>query len=610
MSNTQNIKIKSEIDHLRSKPTMYIGSVDSPRRLIGEIIDNALDESLNGHSSRTIIETGSDDLGDFYKVTDFGRGLPLNRIGSGTQILLKGELVEGEDIAAKLIFIKLFSSGKFDKENYEISAGTHGIGLTAVNALCESLQIITESKGFRYELNLSKGEVVSESLIEKEVQTSFTTIVAYPDKTIFGSTKCQLDERSLQLAKVEIPNCSITVNGEEVQPLKFTDIFQEPLLYPKEFTCEFKASDLAEIPNSCRGLRFKVHWNWSKDQFDNRNAGSVNLISVNRGVHCKVGRQVICKALSQLLTDRQPRDFELGLRYYVSSFLPDTAFSSQSKEDLTKSNSLTSLSAKIQESVYSVCKKLDWSVIDAKIRLYREMTNKLSSMELIKEVVKKGAGKVPNRNLGIGMYDCNSRDRKDTELFIVEGDSAAGGLVKMRDRKTQAILPLKGKVLNVGASSDLKRILGNAEIKSLVNCIGVGLREMEDTECRRYDRIIIFADADADGLNIAGLLLGAFGYLFPKLLAGGFVYMLKNPLYAQGGKFIYEESELNRRKPFDRFKGLGELDPDQLALIALDAKTRTLIQLKVDEDYEIEDLINLVSNAQPKRELMESKNLI
>lgn len=609
---SQKIQILQELEHIRLRPGMYIGDVATPKRLIGELVDNALDECLNGHSTKLVVKTEKLEKNlNKYTVRDYGRGLPTDLIPTGSIRIENGIETPEVDVAAKLLFLKLFSGGKFDKENYEISSGLHGVGLTVVNALSNSVIVTTRTRSMdkAYRIEFSQGIVISETYLDSEFEVG-TEISCIPDPHVFTTTKAPIDERALKLAKLELPHVSFELDGVEVTPLKFEEIFPEQMIYSEPFVAEFDSKSVENLPVKYKGTRIRVYFNWVKDQFDVRWAGSVNLLSVNQGQHVKTARSCVTKALSSLIANRQARDFEIGLRLYVASFVPDVGFTSQSKENLSKADALKDLDKRIQQSIHTSIKSCDFGLIEAKILSYLESMNKLSSMELVKQVVKLGSGKVPNRNLGIGMFDCTARDRTDTELFIVEGDSAAGGLVKERDRKSQAILPLKGKVLNVSASNDFKRILKNKELKALINCIGVGLRDLEDTDRRRYDRIIIFSDADPDGQQIASLLIGAFGYLFPKLLKEGYVYMLKNPLYSQGGKFIYEEKDLNRKKPFDRFKGLGELDPDQLAEIALNKDKRTLIQLKIEEDYEVEDIINLVANPGPKKELMETHGLI
>jgi len=182
-------------------------------------------------------------------------------------------------------------------------------------------------------------------------------------------------------------------------------------------------------------------------------------------------------------------------------------------------------------------------------------------------------------------------------------------LVKKRDRKTQAVLPLRGKTLNVSASGNIKRILGNREITAMVNSIGVGIKGNEDLNCRRYDRIIVLADADFDGKNIASLILGALAYLTPKLLCSGRVYLTKSPLYMQNGNYLEDDKSLDRSKPFSHFKGLGELNPDDLYTVALNKTTRNLIQLTTDSS-EVQGIVNLVGTPEAKKELMLSRGLI
>ena len=594
---TQSVQVLDGIDHIRLRPAMYVSDVSTPKNLVREIIDNSLDECVNGHSKYLEVTTGIGSGLNFYRVTDHGRGLPLY------EMEVKGEV----GIAAKFLFTSLFSSGKFTKDNYEISSGLHGIGLTAANALSAQLEVITVSNGQFYRLVFEKGILVDEELRGTSQDGHFTTITSWPDPTIFTSTKVNIDDRSLKIAKSQLPNVTMMIDGECVKPIEFKEIFPEEMIFSKNFEYEYTHSTgLSDV--FCKGLKLKVMYNWSKSDYDFRYQGSVNLISVNSGVHIKTIKSLICSSIGQFGIEKS--DGETGLRIFVIAFLPDAEFGSQSKEKLERSHSLKHITPIVSVLLDKSLKgTTGFEVLKNKIMYFKEMNDKLSNMEIVKEKVKLGKGNTPSRNLGIGIYECSSRDRHDTELFIVEGDSAGGGLVTKRDRKTQAVLPLRGKTLNVSASENIKRILGNREITAMINSIGAGIRGGEDLNCRRYDRIILISDADPDGLNVTSLILGALAYLTPKLLCSGRVFLIKAPLFKQGELYLNDDNYLDKSKPFSHFKGLGEMPPDDLAFIALNKSNRNLIQL-TSSMSEIQCIINLVGTPESKKELMISRGLI
>ncbi len=600
MSKEQNIKILEEFDHIRLRPGMYIGVTDTPKTLVREVLDNSLDECLNGYSPSMSILTGKDDEGHWAEVTDAGRGLPQYEMEDG------GEM----QVAAKLLFVKLFSGGKFDKDNYQISSGLHGVGLTVCNALSHKLQVTTWNGETRYELEFSRGLVVKESKSPDE-SASGTRVRIYPDAEIFTTTKFDVDTRSFQVAMTQRSGLSININGKEIEELKFSDIYTEPMLLPEPLILNYTHKEDTSHPTETdrNGFEFRVMMNWAEAEFDTRTVGSLNLISVNAGLHIRTAKNMVETVLHEKFGRFDPRDYSTGLRFHVSAFVPDPQFSSQSKETLTKSLSLQYSTGDILTKFRKSLKGIDFEPLLTKIEKYKHSMKKLSQMDFVNSVVKKGSGRAPSRNLGLGIYECTAKNRDNTELFIVEGKSAAGGLVMERNKSTQAVLPLRGKTLNVASSGDLESILSNTEIKAMVNSVGVGISPEEDMERVRYDKIIIFADADPDGKNIAGLILGAFCWLTPELAKSGRLYVLKTPLYKQGGKYLYTDEDLDKKKPFKRFKGLGEMNPDELAVVSLHEETRQLIQLDVNDDN-IDEILALVGTGRAKKELLTNRGII
>lgn len=580
-SNEQKIKVLKPLEHLRERASMYIGSTDNTDVLYRESIDNAIDECMNGYSQEMRIKYLKED--DLYgiSVEDCGRGLPQYELNGAP--------------ACRLLFTELFSGGKFDHSNYKFSSGLHGVGMTATNALTAKMRITTWNGKSQYFAETSRGVLLKEEFTPSD-HPSGTIIEAFGDPEIFTSTKPKVDITSLRIAKTQMPDVKISLNDEEITPLSYADLFNEEKLIDEEFKFNYEDGD----------IKWQIIFGWSKHDFDCRSLGTCNLISVNRGLHLKLTRNAICEALSEKLGCMNA---DIGLRYHVAVYVPDASFSSQSKENLTKSNALKDAYDSVLKGLKKYLKDFDFEVLRNKILKYKESMNNLSKSEFISSKVKKGSGKSPNRNLGLGIYECSSKDREGTELFIVEGKSAASGLVATRDTKKHAILPLRGKTLNVCSADDIERILNNKEIRAMVNTVGVGIYPDEDLDKIRYDKIIIASDADVDGANIAALVLGAFAYLTPELLKSGKIYRVKTPLYYQDGKYFFDDKGLDKKKPFSRFKGLGECMPEELAEFTF-GENRILEQLIVTNDEELNYIRALVGTSSAKKALLQERKLI
>lgn len=581
MAEEQKIKVLSNMEHIRLRPGMYIGDTENCETLYREVIDNATDECMNGYSNSLKVDYLKEDSMQGICVEDTGRGLPQYEVNGVP--------------AARLLFTELFSGGKFDHTNYKFSSGLHGVGMTACNALSAKTRITSWNGKSKYYAETCRGELLKEE-ITPDSHPSGTRVEVFGDPEIFNSVKPKVDVTSLRIAKSQMPEVDVSLNGEIINPLAYSDLFNEEKLIEQEFKFNYETDD----------LKWLVIFGWSKHDFDCRSFGTCNLISVNRGLHLKLTRSAICEALEEKLGCPNA---DIGLRFHVAVYIPDANFSSQSKENLTKSESLKSSYAEVLKRLKKYLKEFDFEILRTKILKYKESMNNLSKSEFISSKVKKGSGKSPSRNLGLGIYECSAKDREGTELFIVEGKSAASGLVATRDTKKHAILPLRGKTLNVCSADDIERILNNKEIRAMVNTVGVGIYPDEDLDKIRYDKIIIASDADVDGANIAALVLGAFAYLTPELLKSGKIYRMKTPLYEQGGTYYYDDKGLDKKKSFNRFKGLGEMDPDQLAQIAF-GENRILEQLIVTNDEELSYIKSLVGSGSTKKALLQERNLI
>lgn len=583
MSGEQKIKFLSELEHIQTRPGMYVGDVSTPKTLVRELIDNSTDEFLNGHATRIEIEV--DPSFKHYIVRDNGRGLPLYKV----------EEFENQR-AAKLLFTKLFSGAKFDHSAYTFSAGLHGVGLTVVNALSSEVWVRVSKEGQLYSLSLVNGEAVRESLDHPKTLTWWSTeVTCFPNSQYFKSLRAAIDTLPLQLVKGMFPKGTILLNGENIQPFDFR----------KSLETELVGSHAYSMKVALGTIIFEVHFGWSLDQNNAQTRGTVNLVS-STGWHERKALSALGKALCELAPDSisTPEDAQYGLRVFSNVFTQEPVFTSQTKERLSYINDEPPSFDKqlIEEFKKRLRAHEDVTeMVIRKIVTYKRQLAKLSDTELVSSVVRTGNDKRKGRGVGIDIWECTTTQRDKAELYIVEGQSAAGHVRKTRNVLTQAVLPLRGKPLNAVVADDLKQILENEEMLSLINCIGAGVSPHVDISGLRYGKILIAADADADGAQISNLILGALVYLIPEVVYAGHIYEVLSPLYEQDGKYFYEMTELNTRKHFERFKGLGSMNPDEVESTIVNPKTRRLRRITLDDR---ERILNIMQSSFEKKRIM------
>lgn len=584
MSTDQKIKFLSEIEHIQTRPGMYVGDVTTPKTLVRELVDNSVDEYLNGHASRIdiVIDPGK----GIYTVRDNGRGLPLYQV----------EEFNGER-AAKLLFTKLFSGAKFDHSAYKFSSGLHGVGLTVVNALSSEVQVRVIKENKLYTLCLQNGEEYGEAydtLKEKGIWWS-TEVTCFPSSKHFKSTKTTIDTLPLQLVKGMFPKGRITVNGEDITPFDFKESLDVSLVENHAYHMKVTLGTVI----------FEVHFGWAEAENNVQSKGTVNLVLSN-GWHERKVIGLLGKAFCELAPDMlsSSEDAAYGLRIFTNLFTQEPIFTSQTKDRLSYIKDEPSDLDKHLLDAVKKCLKSNEEVTQAvinKIVAYKRQLAKLSDSELVNSVVRTGNDKRRGRGVGTNIWECSTTDRTKAELYIVEGQSAAGHVRKTRNLQTQAVLPLRGKPLNAVVADDLKQILENEEMLSLINCIGAGVTPHVDLSAMRYGKILIASDADADGAQISNLILGALVYLIPEVVVAGRVYEVLSPLYEQDGKYFYNLDEVNTRKHFERFKGLGSMNPDEVETTIVNPKTRRLQKISLDDRDRI---LHILQSSFEKKRIM------
>lgn len=593
------IKVLEELEHVRLRPGMYIGSTETPLHLCYEILDNALDEANNGHATQIDINISN----DWISVSDNGRGIPQTDV---------------DGVPAPIVLCtKLFSGGKFDSENYKLHIGLHGLGLTVVNALSKTMTLATvrfnknvepwgEWKAFV--INFEQGKLVKTKRYDingnspisynQGTEVSFTA-----DPTIFKSTNlesCIKDiKRRVRLALVSIPSVKIYLNGELLRPYS-----SEELIDSTDIKCIEASLD----------RNFLIVGYSTRLSSEGGRYGAVNLLPVDKGTHINFARQVLLEAWKPLISGQriEPKDVLIGSTLFIGVMVDDPQFTSQIKDSLTSSipNSgklFDSLVSQIRKYL-STNEKIASSLIQ-KFLDYRQSIDRLSSTNYLDSVIKLGTDDESSlRRTSIPkLTDCSSSSREETELFIVEGESAAGSLRAVRNPKFHAILPLRGKILNI-IDKPIQQVLDNQETRSLINGIGAGAYSKTDISKIRYGKIIIMTDADHDGLNIRALIIGIFNYAMPHIIENGKLYYMEAPLFGTYNKNqfvpIYDESEV-KSKNVQRFKGLGEMNANEIKEVAF-SSTRRLVQV-TNPSIEVTQLVG--SSFSKKQLLIDSKLL-
>ena len=592
----ENIQVLEGLEAVRKRPGMYIGTTGPAglHHLVWEIVDNSIDEALAGFASKVDVEILP---GDIISVTDDGRGMPVDihpKTGKS---------------AVETIFTVLHAGGKFDGSSYKVSGGLHGVGASVVNALSEWLEVYVNRNGKQYYQRFERGHVVADL---KEVGTSThtgTKVVFKADPIMFTETTIYTYEtlraRIQQLAFLN-KGISLSITDNRVEPAVENKYFYEGGI--KEYV-EFLNAGKKLVSQKimyCEGEKDNIQVEVAL-QYNDTYSGSIfsftnNIHTHEGGTHEEGFRLALTRTIKNYATSNNllKKDEELnnedvreGLVAVVSVKHPNPQFEGQTKTKLGNTEVRAIVSQCLgealerhflenpQEAKAIIEKCLLASRARIAARKAREATRRKSPLD--------------NLSFASKLADCRSKDPEKSELYIVEGDSAGGSAKSGRDSEYQAILPLRGKVLNV-QKVRLERALSNNEIISLIQAIGTGIGEEFDINKARYKKIVIMTDADVDGEHICILLLTFFFRFMPELIEHGYIYVAKPPLYkaqfgAKNVRYAYSDEELEQfkrefpeRKPdVQRYKGLGEMDPEQLWETTMDPTTRTLVQVHLED---------------------------
>ena len=614
------IEVLSGLDPVRKRPGMYTDT-SCPNHLIQEVLDNSVDEALSGHCSRIKVNLYKD---GYIQISDNGRGMPVD--------IHPEHKVSG----VELIMCKLHAGAKFSGNEYNFSGGLHGVGVSVVNALSANLNVTIKRESKEFEISFADGEKIKElkQIGEVGVQNSGTTIKFLPNKKYFESEKIQKNhlKHLLKAKAVLCPGLQIDfVDEKKSEKVKWlyedglnsyliessSDI---DLLIDESIICS-KSTDTQEV-------EFAI--NWSKNiRKDLLNETYVNLIPTPQGgSHFNGFKSGLLDALKEFCEYRNllPKGLKLvaddivsNSIFVVSSKLQNPQFAGQTKERLDSKDHMSFVSS-VTKDTLSIWfnKHTEEGEKIAEVAIHSAQQRAKASKTVERKKTFKGPA-LPGK-----LSDCNSEDLNETELFLVEGDSAGGSAKQARERSFQAIMPLRGKILNTwDLESD--EIIKSQEIKNLSTAIGV-LPGNADISSLRYGKICILADADSDGLHIATLLCALFLRHFRSLVQEGRIFIAMPPLYRIdcGKEVLYaldetqkeqaiKEFKSKKGKPkinIQRFKGLGEMNPSQLRETVMDPETRQLVRLSIsatDNANAMMDLLLSKKNAPARKEWLEKK---
>ena len=618
------IQILEGLEAVRKRPGMYIGSTSTRglHHLVYEIVDNSVDEALAGYCDEIQVDINKDNS---VTVSDNGRGIPVG-------INHKAGLP-----AVEVVFTILHAGGKFGGGGYKVSGGLHGVGASVVNALSEWLEVEIYHEGHIYKQRYERGNVMYKLKIvgECEPDRSGTKVTFLPDKEIFEDTIFDYDTLKQRFREMAFLTRGLRIvlrdwRGEELHEHTFH--YEGGI---KEFVTYLNRSKtpLYEQIIYCEGSKDGVYVEVAmqhNDSYSDNTYGFVNNITTPEGgTHVEGFRSALTKTFNdyarknKLLKDSEPNlsgeDIREGLTAIISVKIEDPQFEGQTKQKLGNSeargavNNIVSTQLEIfLEQNPNVAKvTVEKSVMAQRAReaarKARDLTRRKSALE---------GSSLPGK-----LADCSDKDPANCEIYIVEGDSAGGSAKTARDRATQAILPLRGKILNV-EKARLDKIYANAEIKAMITAFGTGIHDDFDISKLRYHKIIIMTDADVDGAHISTLLLTFLYRFMPDLIKEGYVYLAQPPLYKlEKNKkvwYAYSDEELDSilrevgrdsNNKIQRYKGLGEMDAEQLWETTMDPEHRILLRVTMDEETSSELDLTFTTlmgdKVEPRREFIE-----
>ena len=625
-----SIKVLKGLDAVRKRPGMYIGDTDDGsglHHMVFEVVDNSIDEALAGHCKNIAVTINSDNT---VTVEDDGRGIPVD--------MHKGEKMS----AAEVIMTQLHAGGKFDHDSYKVSGGLHGVGVSVVNALSEKLSLNIYRDGNEYEINFKDGTSIKPLKKIGKTKKKGTKINFLPSKNIFSSIKFSssiLEKRIRELAFLNKGISISLIDDSQKKKKEFVHKYdggiiefvrhinkKKPILINKNEKEIFKKP--VYVTSTKNNVVVECSFEWNAGYAEEVLPFTNNIPQKDGGTHLLGFRSALTRVINKYSSDRNKKskislsgeDIKEGLTAVLSIKMPDPKFSSQTKDKLVSSEIRNIVEHIISEKVST------W--FDQNPSIAKTVIEKITQAAMAREVARKARDSVRRKGtfelsgLPGKLADCQIQKREGTELFIVEGDSAGGSAKQGRVREYQAVLPLRGKILNTFVNGKkngedqntkaLSKMMSSSEIVTLINALGTGSKDF-NIENLRYDKIIIMTDADVDGSHIRTLLLTFFNnFPFNQLIENGHVYLAQPPLfkvtksnrsvYIKDEKslenYILESSKVDKKikkgtseymkfmqeqkekLSIQRFKGLGEMNPEELWQTTLNPDNRTMLRIQ------------------------------
>jgi len=592
----KDIAVLSDLEAVRKRPGMYIGNVGvrGLHHLLWEVVDNSVDEALAGFCKNIKVILHSDGSAS---VEDDGRGIPVDIHETGKPAL-------------EVVMTKLHAGGKFSNKVYRVAGGLHGVGVSVVNALSEWLEVWVRRDGKVYHQRYERGEPKTELRIVGESNGSGTIVRFKPDEEIFEVTEFNYEIVSSRLKELAYLCKGLRIQLIDERTGKSEDYRFEDGIVGLIRSVNKRKKTLHEpiyIENSKNGILVEVAVQFVDSEFEQILAFANNIKNEDGGTHVIGFRSGLTRAINEY-GRRNVKKFETiagaeireGLTAVISVKVPNPQFEGQTKSKLTNSEVKTA----VESAVYSGMMK--W--LEENPREAESLINRFLVIKRAREAARRAKELVKKREeasitLPGKLADCSSKNVEERELFIVEGESAGGSAKQARNRQFQAILPIRGKIINVEKAGMVK-ILRNEEIKAIISAIGAGIDKNFDLSKMRYGRVIIMSDADVDGLHIRTLLLAFFYRHMRPLIEAGRLYIAQPPLYGvkKGNKtyYAYNELELNRllerlgNAEVQRYKGLGEMNPEQLWETTMDPEKRIMVQVRIEDARRADELFRIL----------------
>jgi DNA gyrase subunit B len=610
-----SISVLEGLEAVRKRPSMYIGDtgLGGLHHLVYEIVDNSVDEALAGHCSRILVVLHSDGM---VTVEDDGRGIPVE------------EMPQFKKSALEIVMTRLHAGGKFDNKTYKVSGGLHGVGISVVNALSEQLAVTVRRNGKVHVQHYSRGFATDAVAITGDATTTGTSITFLPDKELFPVTELSFDTLSSRLREIAFLNKGLEIRiKEESSDKEHTFRYDGGIKEFVEYLNQNKTGlhEVVHLSGEKSGTHVELAMQYNSGYAENIFSFANTINTSEGGTHLSGFKTALTRTLNSYAEGKNllkggvklgSSDTLEGLSAVVSVKLSNPQFEGQTKRKLGNSD-VKGLADSIVSSGLS-------AFLEEHPKIARLIVDKCLSAAEAREAARRAKDMARRKNiLSTGslpgkLTDCSNTDPTQCELFIVEGDSAGGSCRQGRNREFQAVLPIKGKILNV-EKARLHKIFASKEIVTMASAIGTGLGEEFTLAKARYHKIIIMCDADVDGSHIRTLLLTFFFRYMRPLIEAGYVYLAQPPLYkvvkAKKQYYLYNEAALKKLLAeigeegiaMQRYKGLGEMNPEQLWSTTLDPANRTLLKVTLQDVVEADKVFTLLmgEEVEPRRLFIE-----